>query len=329
MRKVKKVMDSVIALIKDEMQAVEEQFSRHLASDVKLISQVGQYVLSSGGKRLRPMLLLLSSRLCGYNGDKHIDLAGVVEFIHTATLLHDDVVDSASLRRGNRSANSVWGNQASVLVGDFLFAKSFSVMVGSDSLRILKLLADTTTQLAEGEILQLINTCDLDVDEKRYLQVVRDKTAILIAAACQVGAVLAGVDDEKEQALREFGLEIGTAFQLMDDALDYVADQIEFGKEKGHDLFEGKMTLPLIHAYSKASVEERSEVLRIVEAEELNAADLDYVCKLIEEKGGIVYTRDKALERIERAKGYLQVFSDSEARRALFQLADYVVTRSK
>ncbi len=322
-------MDSVIALIKDEMQAVEEQFSRHLASDVKLISQVGQYVLSSGGKRLRPMLLLLSSRLCGYNGDKHIDLAGVVEFIHTATLLHDDVVDSASLRRGNRSANSVWGNQASVLVGDFLFAKSFSVMVGSDSLRILKLLADTTTQLAEGEILQLINTCDLDVDEKRYLQVVRDKTAILIAAACQVGAVLAGVDDEKEQALREFGLEIGTAFQLMDDALDYVADQIEFGKEKGHDLFEGKMTLPLIHAYSKASVEERSEVLRIVEAEELNAADLDYVCKLIEEKGGIVYTRDKALERIERAKGYLQVFSDSEARRALFQLADYVVTRSK
>ena len=190
-------MDSVIELIKDELQAVEDQFEKHLASDVKLISQVGHYVLSSGGKRLRPMLLLLSARLCGYEGDKHIDLAGVVEFIHTATLLHDDVVDSASLRRGNRSANSVWGNQASVLVGDFLFAKSFSVMVGSDSLRILKLLADTTTQLAEGEILQLINTCDLDVDEKRYLQVVRDKTAILIAAACQTGAVLAGADSEK------------------------------------------------------------------------------------------------------------------------------------
>ena len=329
LRKVKKVMDSVIALIQDEMQAVEEQFSKHLASDVTLIGQVGQYVLSSGGKRLRPMLLLLSARLCGYKGDKHIDLAGVVEFIHTATLLHDDVVDSASLRRGNRSANSVWGNQASVLVGDFLFAKSFSVMVGSDSLRILKLLADTTTQLAEGEILQLINTCDLDVDEKRYLQVVRDKTAILIAVACQVGAVLAGADEKKEQALREFGLEIGTAFQLMDDALDYVADQTEFGKEKGHDLFEGKMTLPLIHAYGKASKQERSEVSRIVEAEELKAADLDYVCTLIEEKGGITYTRNKALERIERAKAYLRGFSDSEARRALFQLADYVVTRSK
>lgn len=322
-------MESVIALIKDELQAVEEQFEKHLASDVKLISQVGQYVLSSGGKRLRPMLLLLSAHLCGYRGDKHIDLAGVVEFIHTATLLHDDVVDSASLRRGNRSANSVWGNQASVLVGDFLFAKSFSVMVGSDSLRILKLLADTTTQLAEGEILQLINTCDLDVDEARYLQVVRDKTAILIAAACQVGAVLAGVEKEKEEALREFGLEIGTAFQLMDDALDYVADQSEFGKERGHDLFEGKMTLPLIRAYEKASAPERAEVSRIVEAEELKSADLDYVCKLIDDKGGIAYTRNKALERIEQAKCRLQIFPDSEARRALYQLADYVVTRSK
>lgn len=322
-------METVIALIKDEMQAVEEQIKNHLTSDVELIGQVGQYVLSSGGKRLRPMLLLLSARLCGYQGDNHIDLAGVVEFIHTATLLHDDVVDSANLRRGNRSANSVWGNQASVLVGDFLFAKSFSVMVGSNSLRILKLLADTTTQLAEGEILQLINTCDLEVDEARYLQVVRDKTAILIAAACQVGGVLAGVDAEKEAALREFGLEIGTAFQLMDDALDYVADQEEFGKERGHDLFEGKMTLPLIHAYHGAAPQERAEISRIVEAEELTADDLDYVCRLIDCKGGIAYTRNKALQRIERAKGLLDIFPDSQPRQALFHLADYVVSRSK
>ena len=322
-------METVIALIKDEMQAVEEQIKNHLTSNVELIGQVGQYVLSSGGKRLRPMLLLLSARLCGYQGDNHIDLAGVVEFIHTATLLHDDVVDSANLRRGNRSANSVWGNQASVLVGDFLFAKSFSVMVGSNSLRILKLLADTTTQLAEGEILQLINTCDLEVDEARYLQVVRDKTAILIAAACQVGGVLAGVDAEKEAALREFGLEIGTAFQLMDDALDYVADQEEFGKERGHDLFEGKMTLPLIHAYHSASAQECVEISRIVEAEDLTAEDLDYVCRLIEDKGGITYTRGKALERVTRAKSLLEIFPDSQTRQALFQLADYVVSRSK
>ncbi len=322
-------METVIALLKDEMQAVESQFKKNLASDVKLVSQVGDYVLSSGGKRIRPMLLLLCARLCRYNGDKHIELAGVVEFIHTATLLHDDVVDSANLRRGNRSANSVWGNQASVLVGDFLFAKSFSVMVGSESLKILQILSDTTTQLAEGEILQLINTCDLDVDEPRYLQVVRDKTAILIAAACQVAGVLAGVDENQEMALREFGLEIGTAFQLMDDALDYVADEEDFGKEKGHDLFEGKMTLPLIHAYSDSTELERVEISRIIEAEELANEDLDYICALIDEKGGINYTRQKATERIERAKQQLSIFSDCEARQALFTLADYVVSRNK
>lgn len=322
-------METVIALLKDEMEGVESQFKKNLASDVQLVSQVGDYVLSSGGKRIRPMLLLLCARLCNYQGDKHIDLAGVVEFIHTATLLHDDVVDSANLRRGNRSANSVWGNQASVLVGDFLFAKSFSVMVGSESLKILQILSDTTTQLAEGEILQLINTCDLEVDETRYLQVVRDKTAILIAAACQVAGVLAGVVETEELALREFGLEIGTAFQLMDDALDYVADEEAFGKEKGHDLFEGKMTLPLIHAYANSTELECQEISRIIEAEELVSEDLDYVCGLIDVKGGIDYTRSKATERIERAKQQLSLFPDCEARQALFTLADYVITRNK
>lgn len=322
-------MDTVIALLKDDMEAVERQFEKHLMSDVKLVSQVGNYVLSSGGKRIRPMLLLLCSRLCEYQGDKHIDLAGVVEFIHTATLLHDDVVDSANLRRGNRSANSVWGNQASVLVGDFLFAKSFSVMVGSESLRILKILSDTTTQLAEGEILQLINTCDLEVDEPRYLQVVRDKTAILIAASCQVAGVLAGVDEQHESALREFGLEIGTAFQLMDDALDYVADEKDFGKERGHDLYEGKMTLPLIHAFANATEHEQQEISRIIEAEELVKEDLDYICELIDAKNGISYTHSKASERIEKAKQLLSVFPDNEARQALYTLADYVVSRNK
>ena len=322
-------MDNVIALLKDEMDAVEEQIKKNLTSNVQLVSKVGEYILSSGGKRIRPMLLLLSARLCNYQGERHVELASVVEFLHTATLLHDDVVDSADLRRGNRSANSVWGNQASVLVGDFLFAKSFSVMVDSGSLKILKLFSDTTTQLAEGEILQLLNTCDLEVDEQRYLQVVRDKTAILIAAACQVGGVLVGVDEQHELALREFGLEIGTAFQLMDDALDYVADEADFGKERGHDLYEGKMTLPLIHAYANANHDEQSEVARIIEAEELSAEDLDYVCTLIEHNQGIAYTRQKAVERIEAAKKQLLIFPDGEARQALFTLADYVVSRNK
>jgi octaprenyl-diphosphate synthase len=322
-------MDTVSALLKTEMDAVEEQIKKNLTSNVQLVSKVGEYILSSGGKRFRPMLLLLSARLCNYQGDRHIELASVVEFLHTATLLHDDVVDSADLRRGNRSANSVWGNQASVLVGDFLFAKSFSVMVDSGSLKILKLFSETTTQLAEGEILQLLNTCDLEVDEQRYLQVVRDKTAILIAAACQVGGVLVDVDEQKELALREFGLEIGTAFQLMDDALDYVAEEVDFGKERGHDLYEGKMTLPLIHAYANSNPEERGEVARVIEAEELTAEDLDYVCKLIDRNQGIAYTRQKAVERIEAAKRQLLIFPDCEARQALFVLADYVVSRKK
>ena len=322
-------MDTVLALLKDEMAAVEEQIKKNLTSNVQLVSKVGEYILSSGGKRIRPMLLLLSARLCNYQGSRHLELASVVEFLHTATLLQDDVVDSADLRRGNRSANSVWGNQASVLVGDFLFAKSFSVMVDTGSLKILKLFSETTKQLAEGEILQLLKTCDLEVDEQRYLQVVRDKTAILIAAACQVGGVLVDVDEQKEFALREFGLEIGTAFQLMDDALDYVADEADFGKERGHDLYEGKMTLPLIHAYSNSSAEQRSEVARIIEAEELSPADLDYVCTLIDRNQGIAYTRQKAFERIVAAKRQLLIFPDCEARQALFILADYVVSRKK
>lgn len=322
-------MESVIALLKDDMQAVEVEFEKNLTSSVELIGQVGRYILSSGGKRFRPMLLLLSSRLCDYRGEKHIELAAVVEFIHTATLLHDDVVDSASLRRGNRSANSVWGNQASVLVGDYLFAKSFSMMVNSENFRILKILSDTTTQLAEGEILQLINTCDLAVNERRYLEVVRNKTAILIAAACQVGGILAQATTEQEHALREFGLEIGTAFQLMDDALDYVADQAEFGKERGHDLYEGKMTLPLIHAYAACREEERAEIGRIVDAEELTPEDLDYVCGLIDSYDGIAYTRARAAQRIDAAKQLLDIFPASPAREALCTLADYVVARNK
>jgi len=322
-------MERVTALIQGDMQAVEGRFRKNLTSDVPLIGQVGEYLLSSGGKRIRPMLLLLATRLCGYRGEHHIELAGVIEFIHSATLLHDDVVDSAELRRGNRSANAVWGNEASVLVGDFLLAKSFSVMVDCGSLSVLQLLSDTTTQMAEGEIQQLLNTADLGMDESRYLAVIRDKTAILIAAACQVGAVLAEASPVQEAALREFGLEVGTAFQLMDDALDYVADQQEFGKARGHDLEEGKMTLPLICAYSAADTCERAEIAKIIDLDELNEGDLNRVCTLIDKYNGIEYTRQRAVERIELAKAQLNIFPETEVRQALCLLADYVVARNK
>ena len=322
-------MEHVLQMLDSEMSLVEKQFKHDLDSEVLLIRKVGEYVLASGGKRMRPMLVLLAARLTGYRGDKHIGVASVVEFIHTATLLHDDVVDSADLRRGEASANSVWGNEASVLVGDFLFSKSFSLMVRTGSLAILQALSDATTMMAEGEVLQLISTCDLDLSEERYMQVVRDKTAVLIAAACRCGGVLSGVDDEQEQALSDFGMHLGIAFQFMDDALDYVADQAEFGKACGHDLEEGKMTLPLIETLRKCTAEEREMVADVVEKELLSDEDLAGVTQLIHSYDGIDYTRVRAKELIEKAKKCLDVFDASETKSALYVLADYVVSRTK
>jgi octaprenyl-diphosphate synthase len=256
-------------------------------------------------------------------------LASVVEFIHTATLLHDDVVDSAVLRRGNASANAIWGNEASVLVGDFLFAKSFSIMVRGGSLKILQALSDATTMMAEGEVLQLVSTCDLDLDEERYISVVRNKTAVLIAAACEVGGILGGVGEEQEKALHQFGMELGIAFQFMDDALDYVADQAEFGKVKGHDLEEGKVTLPLIHALRSCSNQERERLAEIVELEALSDEDLAYVVSLIDRYDGIGYTRQRARELVDKAKTHLAGFAEGPEKAALSELADYAVNRRK
>ena len=322
-------MEKALALLSDDLLKVEARFKEDLNSEVALIRKVGEYVLASGGKRIRPMLLLLCARLAGYRGTAHIGLASVVEFIHTATLLHDDVVDGAVLRRGNTSANAVWGNEASVLVGDFLFAKSFSIMVRDGDLGILKVLSDATTMMAEGEVLQLISTCDLDLDEERYIQVVRTKTAVLIAAACQCGGILGKVGSEKQEALAEFGMLLGIAFQFMDDALDYVADQSEFGKARGHDLAEGKMTLPLIEALRHCSAEERSKVEAVVEEEELSAAGLEYVVGLIERYDGIGYTRRRAQMLVDEAKQVLAAFPASAEKEALFAIADYVVSRRK
>ena len=322
-------MDKVLAQLKDDLQRVEAQFKIDLTSDVALIRKVGEYVLASGGKRIRPILLLLCARLAGYRGDAHIGLASVVEFIHTATLLHDDVVDSAVLRRGNASANSVWGNEASVLVGDFLFAKSFSIMVRGGNLAVLQALSDATTQMAEGEVLQLISTCDLDIDEASYLNVIESKTAILISAACRIGGILGNLEPQQEEALAAYGMDLGIAFQLMDDALDYVADQDEFGKAKGHDLAEGKMTLPLIHALRQCTPAERREVAGIVEAEELDDAALTRVTALIQRYQGIEYTRKRAADMAARARSRLAPFASGQARDALDTVADYVLSRRK
>ena len=321
-------MNFVLNLLNDEILRVEEQFRKDLASRVPLIRKVGEYVLASGGKRVRPMMLLLSAKLVGYQGESHIGLASVVEFIHTATLLHDDVVDSAVLRRGQDSVNAVWGNEASVLVGDFLFAKSFSIMVREGNLEILKTLSDATTQMAEGEVLQLISTCDVDLDEERYIEVVRNKTAVLLSAATRCGALLGACPPEQEEALSAYGMDLGIAFQFMDDALDYVADQDAFGKECGHDLLEGKVTLPLIHTLKRCNAEERKKIAGIIEQETLPDEDLKYIVGLIHSYDGIDYTRDRAKLLIGSAKGHLASFADCPAKEAMIRLADYVVSRN-
>jgi len=321
-------MDFVLKLLNDEVRRVEEQFREDLASRVPLIRKVGEYVLASGGKRVRPMIVLLSARLADYQGEAHIGLASVVEFIHTATLLHDDVVDSAVLRRGQDSVNSVWGNEASVLVGDFLFAKSFSLMVREGNLNILRTLSEATTQMAEGEVLQLIGTSDVDLDEKRYIEVVKNKTAVLLSAASRCGAILGDCSPAAEEALAAYGMDLGIAFQLMDDALDYVADQSEFGKECGHDLLEGKVTLPLIHTLSRCTAEERAKVTAIVEQEVLPSEDLRYVVELIHSYDGIDFTRKRAKVLVESAKSHLATFAECPAKEAMHRLADYVISRN-
>jgi octaprenyl-diphosphate synthase len=322
-------MDSVLALIGDDLKNVEKQFRKDLESNVPLIRKVGEYVLSSGGKRIRPALLLLAAKLCGYAGSRHVPLASVVEFIHTATLLHDDVVDSANMRRGLASANTLWGNEASVLVGDFLFSKSFSLMVADGDLNVLRVLSNATTRIAEGEVMQLICTSDVDITEERYIEVVVCKTAVLLSAACQAGAIIGGVSPQKESALAAFGMDLGIAFQLMDDTLDYVADEKEFGKSIGHDLEEGKITLPLIEALKRCSHDEKEIVSEIVVKEELGPKDFDTVFDLVKQYGGIDYSVEKAKKYVSSAKAHLEIFEGSPVRSALLRLADYVVTRDR
>lgn len=322
-------MQTALNIIGDDLQRVELQFIKDLESDVPLIRKVGEYVLSSGGKRVRPALLLLAARLCGYTGNQAVPLASVIEFIHTATLLHDDVVDSASLRRGLASANTLWGNEASVLVGDFLFSKSFSLMVAVGSLDILRVLSSATTIIAEGEVMQLLCTGELDLAEEQYINVVRAKTAILMSAACEAGAILGAVTSEQQQALADFGMDLGIAFQLMDDTLDYIATEEEFGKSIGHDLEEGKITLPLIHTLRQCKDAEREVIAAVIEKDEMSLEEFREVSGLVKQYGGIDYAVISAQSYINRCSLHLDRFEPGPVRDALLELAEYVVTRNK
>jgi octaprenyl-diphosphate synthase len=302
-------------------------------SPVALIPQLAAHIVAAGGKRLRPLLTLAAARLCGYpppaGGARHVDLAACVEFIHTATLLHDDVVDESQLRRGLASANAVFGNKASVLVGDFLFARAFQLMVEDGSLRVLAILSRAAATIAEGEVLQLATQNDLSTPESRYLDVVKGKTAALFAAACQVGAVVADRPMVEETALADYGMKLGIAFQLVDDALDYSADQATLGKTVGDDFREGKITLPVLVAYQAGDEAERSFWQRTIEASEQEEADLDHALRLMARRGAIETTLDRAGRYAAEAQAALAVFPDNGLRRALVDVADYTVRRAR
>ncbi|HWP35584.1 MAG TPA: polyprenyl synthetase family protein [Thermodesulfobacteriota bacterium] len=326
-------MQDAVALVADDLRDVERAFRAHLKSDVPLIGEIGAYLLASGGKRIRPLALLLSARafgpLEGRARERAVLLASIVEFIHTATLLHDDVVDNAVLRRGNASANAVWGNEASVLVGDFIFSKSFRLMVEDGDIRILRVLSDATTRMAEGEVAQLLHTSDVDLTEEEYVAVVVSKTAILLAAACRIGAILGGAAQAAEGALAEFGLKLGIAFQLMDDYLDYVSREADLGKQVGKDLEEGMITLPLLHALRQCTPAERTRVAAILAADELRPAQVGEVVELVFRYGGPAYTRQRAEAIVAEAKRSLLLLPPSEAREALAALAAYVIERDR
>ncbi len=309
----------------DDMRVVEDFIRMHQRSYVNLIPEIADHIIGSGGKRLRPLLLIISSDLCNYRGDRRFPLASVMEFIHTASLLHDDVIDHAVVRRGKPSANSIWGNATSVLVGDYLYSSSFGILAEDGDRTIQKLLAATTSSMAEGEILQLAKSGDINAGEKEYFSVIEKKTAILISAACAIGAILANAPETEIEALAKFGMRLGTAFQLTDDTLDYVAREDDFGKTIGMDLREGKITLPLIRTFKKCNPDEK----KIIEEAVGNAAadSIDKVMSLIDKYGGINYSLEKANTLIEEGKGFLDIFQDSTPKEAFLVISDYVLER--
>jgi len=315
----------VLECIGEDFKKVDQEFRKNLRSDVPIISAIGEYLLLSGGKRFRAQLLLLSAKLCGYSGENHISMASLIEFIHTATLLHDDVVDKAKFRRGTKSANREWGNEVCVLVGDFLFTKCFTLMVESGNWKILHTISRATTIMAEGELEELIRTKDLSLTEEGYLSIITRKTAYLISAAIQIGAILGNVSEEKEEALTKFGMDVGIAFQLIDDNLDYTSKKS--GKKIGIDLREGKITLPMIFTLNRCDEGEKAFIHETVNSHPITKKAFFRVAEIIERYHGIQYTRERAKGYVEGAKDYLRLFPDSKEKEALYALADYVVER--
>lgn len=320
-------LQDVLYRYADDLEWVEEHMERYLYSEVPLIPEVFSHLIGSGGKRFRPLLLLITSDLCGYKGERLYPLSAVIEFIHTASLLHDDIVDHAGTRRGKASANDIWGNSASVLVGDFFYSKSFQLMTEHGNLSIIKLLSATTNTMSEGEVFQLTKSDDTNITEREYLSIIERKTAILISAACAVGGILANAPEEKIGTLTRFGMRLGMAFQITDDTLDYMAVEEEFGKAIGTDIKEGKITLPLIRALQKCSPGEKDLIKETIKSEEPDNEDIRKIVSMINKYKGIDYALNKAKAYIDEGKGFLELFENSEAKTSLLTISDYIIER--
>ena len=310
-----------------DLQKVEEYLSANIISEVSLIPEVSDHLIASGGKRLRPLLVLMATDLCGYTGVRRYVMAVVLEFIHTASLLHDDVVDHADSRRGKPSANRVWGNSASVLVGDYLYSKAFRLMGDDGDIAVNQLIATVSNTMAEGEVFQLVKTGDFEITEAEYVTLIEKKTAILISAACALGPMLAGDSEEKVRAMTRFGMCLGTAFQMTDDTLDYIAVEQELGKAVGTDLREGKITLPLIQTLRVCTPEERVRIRGAVKKEDITPAEIGDIIAIIQKHNGIAYALDRAGDLIREAKATLDLFNDGEAKQALLSIAEFILER--
>ena len=318
--------ESVKALVGADLQEVDRVIRTHLSSDVALINQVAEYIIGAGGKRLRPLVVVVVARACGSSDLRHAEAAAIIEFIHTATLLHDDVVDGSTLRRGRNTANEVWGSEASVLVGDYVYSRAFEMMVSLDSMRIMDVMASATNRIAEGEVLQLMNANDPDTTESRYFDVIYRKTAKLFESGAQVAAILSHSPGTLEPDMARYGKHLGTAFQLIDDVLDYRSDRGELGKNLGDDLAEGKPTLPLIYALSHGTDAQRQLIRKAIQ--EGSIADLPEITAAIESTGGLAYTSRLAREEATLAIEALAALPESAYKQALRELADFAVDRS-
>ncbi|MDD7805558.1 MAG: octaprenyl diphosphate synthase [Endozoicomonas sp. (ex Botrylloides leachii)] len=312
-------------VVHEDFQLVNQCILEQLHSNVALVNKIGQYIISSGGKRLRPLLVLLTARACGYQAYQHISMAAIIEFLHTATLLHDDVVDQSNLRRGRGTANAIWGNAPSVLVGDFLYSRAFQMMVSMGKIPLLNILADATNVIAEGEVMQLMNIHDANVTEANYMDVIRCKTAMLFEASTHTAAIVSGVDSVTEQALKHYGNFLGTAFQLVDDVLDYNGNSDTMGKNLGDDLAEGKPTLPLIYTMAHGLPEQQAIIKQAIQQGDRNS--IDSVIASVRDCGALNYTMDKARGFVEQAINCLSVLPESKYRDAMIDLASFAVER--